>query len=168
VTSAAAGVHELIDGRILPLPPNGPAERAVIGRLVGLLAGTLPPSQMVVTGEIWACGTDRYVPDAMVIPAENTRSPFAGVPALVVEVLGGDRARDLVVKQQRYARTGLRSLWLVDPVQGWLAAADFGDPRDASATDLDEDTPSVRVDVGGTPVTLQRAALFGAEFSPGA
>jgi len=40
---------------------------------------------------------------------------FEGVPDIVVEVLSGDRRRDLVRKRQLYAEAGVREFWIVDP-----------------------------------------------------
>jgi Uma2 family endonuclease len=68
-----------------------------------------------VAGWGWAVGEDEFVPDVMVYPPTQESVRFTGTPRLVVEVLSGNRAGDLVVKANRYAAAGLADYWVVDP-----------------------------------------------------
>jgi Uma2 family endonuclease len=72
-----------------------------------------------------------YAPDAMVVRPDNpvpcqAHHDYAGVPDLVVEILGGDpkgRRVDRREKRRNYALRGIPHYWLVDPDAGvvtWL------------------------------------------------
>ena len=59
------------------------------------------------------------VPDLAIVLRENT-GIFAGgyaegPPDLVVEILSGNRSRDLVYKRRVYGEAGVREYWVVDP-----------------------------------------------------
>ena len=63
----------------------------------------------------WKPGPDAFVPDVMVHPRTDETTYFTGSPWLLVEVLSGHRANDLVRKADKYAAAGAAHYWVVDP-----------------------------------------------------
>ena len=61
---------------------------------------------------------------------------FEGVPDIVVEVLSGDRRRDLVRKRQLYAEAGVREYWIVDPRNDSVTLLELRDSEYAERAEL--------------------------------
>ena len=61
---------------------------------------------------------------------------FEGVPDIVVEVLSGDRRRDLVRKRQLYAEAGVREYWIVDPRNDTITLLELRDEEYAERSVL--------------------------------
>ena len=78
------------------------------------LEAVLPESFDVVAGWAWQPGSEQFVPDVMVFHATDESDRFTDSPALIVEVLAGNRAADLVLKTTKYAAAGLTHFWVVD------------------------------------------------------
>ena len=86
----------------------------VCHRLVNALEAVLPESFDVVAGWAWQPGSEQFIPDVMVFHATDESDRFTDSPALIVEVLAGNRAADLVLKTTKYAAAGLTHFWVVD------------------------------------------------------
>ena len=82
-------------------------------------------------------------PDIVVILAG--RSDVAGVvhvegvPDLVVEILSTDRGRDLTLKREMYADSGIREYWIVDPRDDTVTALELRNGHYLQRTVLDAD-----------------------------
>ena len=80
-------------------------------------------------------------PDIVVILAG--RSDVAGivhvegVPDIVVEILSTDRGRDLTLKREIYADSGIREYWIVDPRDDTVTALELRNGRYTQRAVLD-------------------------------
>ena len=146
---------EFIDGRLRVRPQASRRHQKVALTLAAALRSALPPGYDVTLAWAWKAGNDEFIPDVMVHPATEEDSRFTGVPALVAEVLSGDRGEDLELQQVKYAAAGLAHLWIVDPVAGTLdvlrgAGGGFRSVRRlavaGSPADVDFGVASVRLD----------------------
>jgi Uma2 family endonuclease len=153
--------YEYIDGRLVVAPfPTGPHAR-VIMRLTVALGAVLPESHLVLSHFGWKPGRDEFGPDLMVIPADaGDDKRFTGVPDLVVEVLSTNRADDLVVKMQKYARYGAPRYWVVDPALRSVLALELRDDLYVPVAELNEENPSATLDFGLGVLEITRATIF--------
>jgi Uma2 family endonuclease len=104
---------EYIDGRLMMTPAPSRAHQ-ICQRLVPVLQGAVHQAE-VTLGWGWKPRADEFVPDLMVHPVTDENIRFTGMPLLVVEVLSGNRADDLVGKATKYDALGLSDYWVVDP-----------------------------------------------------
>ena len=105
---------ESADVAVSATRPPTRQHQQVCHRLVNALEAVLPESFDVVAGWAWQPGSEQFVPDVMVFHATDESDRFTDSPALVVEVLAGNRAADLVLKTTKYAAAGLTHFWVVD------------------------------------------------------
>ncbi len=106
---------EYVDGRLVMSPSPTQRHQQLCSRLIRLLETAVPAGVSVIGAWAWKPADDEFIPDVMVYPATIEAARFTGMPLLVIEVLSGDRADDLVVKSNKYASLGLRNYWIVDP-----------------------------------------------------
>jgi Uma2 family endonuclease len=116
--------QELIDGELILTPSPYIRHQEVSGRLFYSIFHHLqshPDGRVfdnvdVVLGEL-----DVVVPDVVFVGRDReeiiTRERLTAAPALVVEVLSSDAARDRKRKRDLYARAGVPEYWIVDPEQ---------------------------------------------------
>jgi Uma2 family endonuclease len=115
--------YEVIDGTLYvsPFPKTG-HQRAVT-QLVTLLTQHVLETG---TGEVFTSGLkvvlDEYTgvgPDVVYVAKDHAEAiredGYYGPPALVVEVLSSKPSLDTKVKRAKYARSGIRYYWIVDP-----------------------------------------------------
>lgn len=134
--------HEIIDGRHYVTPaPFSPHQR-VVGNLYYLLRSFLEERPL---GSVWLAPLDVLLslhdivePDLILMTRATeerilTEKHIRGTPDILIEVLSrGTRSRDLGIKKTRYALTGVREYWVVDPAEGSirvhrLAGEDYGE-----------------------------------------
>lgn len=117
---------QYIDGRLLVTArPVREHQRAAF-RLAVVLDGVLPEGWEVTPEWAWKPGADEFGPDLLVHPTTQESARFTGRPALVVEVLSGNRRNDLVRKWHLYAEAGLPHYWLLDVGEASLSAWRLG------------------------------------------
>jgi Uma2 family endonuclease len=99
---------EFIGGRLRVRPQASRRHQRVTLALATTLAEAIPPGYDVTPAWAWRVGDDEFVPDVMVHAATDEDARFTGVPALVVEVLAGDRHEDLALHRSKYATARMR------------------------------------------------------------
>jgi Uma2 family endonuclease len=115
---------ELIAGELYVTPAPRPDHQRALQRLFRALA---PFAERHERGEVFVAPVDVYLPtgdivqpDLVLVEAGQSGivgdDAIHGVPALLVEVLSRSHPeRDRIVKRDRYAASGVREYWLVDP-----------------------------------------------------
>ncbi len=122
------GPCELVDGRIVPMPPTGGEHGRIEGNVSEALKGFVRSLQLgrVLVGEVGIY--TRRNPDRVratgVLFISNERyarqpDPLGYLevaPELVVEILSpGDRAMETMQKLREYFAIGVKVVWVVDP-----------------------------------------------------
>jgi Uma2 family endonuclease len=141
--------YELIDGELYVSPCPSTAHQNVIRVLLLLLGshirqhglGRIFPSGLkVVLDEPTGVG-----PDLVYISKARLHALLAdgyhGAPELLVEVLSSKPALDVLIKKQKYARSGMPHYWIIDP-----------DRRSVHAYELEGDRYSLRAEATGESV----------------
>jgi Uma2 family endonuclease len=105
---------EYIDGRLAVSPSPSRRHQKACTRLVAELERVLPATHDVAMAWSWTTGTDEFIPDVMVHEVTTESARFTGIPALLIEVLSGNRQDDLVLKRRKYALAGVPHYWVVD------------------------------------------------------
>ena len=116
--------YEVIDGELYRTPAPTPYHQSVVKRLGFLLdthvAGAGAGEVFISPCDVVLSRFDVLQPDIFFI--STGRMPVIGekyisdAPDLVVEVLSpGTRKRDRFIKSKRYARFGVREMWIADP-----------------------------------------------------
>ena len=122
---------ELIDGEIFMTPgPFVPHQRVVLNLAVEIRAfarARMLGETLLSPMDVHLPSGDIVEPDLVFVRRENLaiiQDWIRGAPDLLIEVLSPSHPeRDLIVKRDLYARTGVREYWIVDPsdhsVQAW-------------------------------------------------
>jgi len=133
---------ELLDGRLIAMPPIGPAHLHGVNRLVDLIAERLyeldpRPARLSVQNPIRLSDTSEPEPDVVLLRADapEDRTPTAADVLLLVEVADTSADYDRTVKLSRYATAGVPECWIVDLEQGVVDVA----------RDPDDDTYGTRI-----------------------
>ena len=150
---------EYINGALVVSPFLTVRHAFVIQQLIVTVGAVLPPDLVALTHLAWKPGKDEYGPDVIVVPrAAIGEQCFTGMPPLIVEVLSGNRAADLVVKVQKYAAAGAPRYWIVDLREEELVALSLRDGIYEPAATLGADNPVAELEVAGVsvPVDLNR------------
>jgi Uma2 family endonuclease len=152
---------EYIDGQIVMTPfPTG-RHAVTIFELQAALKAILPPTLAAVSHTGWKTGGDEFGPDVMIVPRASLEEPhFEGTPQLVIEVVSTNRATDLVVKVQKYARAGAPRYWIVDLRDRTLTALVLVDGLYEVAAQLDDDHPVADLETGAGSITLSLPDLL--------
>jgi Uma2 family endonuclease len=128
--------HQVVVGRLHLALGNYLASRPQLGRVF------LSPLDVVLSHY------DVVEPDLLFVSGDQfdilTEKNIWGAPALVIEVLSkSTRRRDETIKQDLFARTGVREYWLVDPerntVRVFRRASDDGFARSADLSRREDD-----------------------------
>ena len=123
--------YELVDGILLVSPAPTPVHQAVIGELFVLLRAACPKHLKVFVSPLdWQ--PDHFTslqPDVLVVARDDIGAKNITRPLpLAVEVLSpSTRRQDRVLKFSKYADSGVRSFWVVDPVEQSLITYDLVD-----------------------------------------
>ncbi|MCI2239003.1 Uma2 family endonuclease [Paenibacillus sp. TRM 82003] len=111
--------YEYVDGHLVVNPSPSFRHQMISVNLLVALRGVLPGTHRAVPTWAWKPARDEFIPDVMVCAIADVEAGgparFTGTPALVVEVLSGNRGDDLVRKATKYAAAGLPHYWIVDP-----------------------------------------------------
>ncbi|BAC90605.1 Uma2 family endonuclease [Gloeobacter violaceus] len=112
---------ELLQGRILSMPPQGPLHAAVVRRLLqALLALGYPLGQLLSEQPIALSADSEPVPDVFLVEPDPEGLDYEGghpTPdrvLLVIEVAASTLAADLSIKARAYAAAGIPRYWVVD------------------------------------------------------
>lgn len=139
---------EYVDGAALVTPPPSYGHQKVCQRLTRLLEDACGGRLDVVAAAGWELrpGAAVRVPDVMVLDEEPAGTRVTATPLVVVEVVSGNRADDLVRKSTEYLEAGVSQYWIVDPrdrcidvfanESGWQVRARVHDDQPAAAIDL--------------------------------
>jgi Uma2 family endonuclease len=118
---------ELLDGRILSMPPQGPLHAAVVRRLLRALQALGYPLGQLLTEQPIALSSDSEpVPDVFLVEPDPAGLDYEGghpTPdrvLLVVEVSVTTLTADLTLKANSYALAGIPLYWVVDVVNAKL------------------------------------------------
>jgi Uma2 family endonuclease len=151
--------YELIDGVLLVSPAPGLAHQRAVGRLARILDDACPDELEAILGPfaVQPDDSNELQPDVLVARRSDlTEKNLPKAPVIVVEVFSpNSRLVDANLKRAAYARLGVPSCWLVDPVKPSvtvLALREDGDYWQAAQ-------------VGGNEV-LTADAPFPVRFSP--
>ena len=120
------GPCELIDGRIVPMPPTGGEHGTIEGNIAFILQELVRPRALgwVLTGEVGIYtrrNPDRIRAADVAFVAKNQVDEIPSgflefPPELVVEIVSpNDRWQDIRQKIDEYFATGIRTLWIVEP-----------------------------------------------------
>ncbi len=122
--------YELVDGRLIPMPPTGLSHGYTEARVAWILGSYLRehPAGILVTGEVGFVlrrdpDTVRAADVAFIraerLPPEGLPTGFfEGAPDLAVEILSPtDRYADLLYKVSQWLEAGTRQVWVVDPAR---------------------------------------------------
>jgi len=107
---------ELIDGEIVQMSPKGVAHEVLKTRLMLFWADSRTPDVLFTTETTFHLDEHSYLePDFVFYESEVGLQGLNGETALLaVEVADSSLAYDLGLKQQIYARYGVRELWVID------------------------------------------------------
>ncbi|BAC88523.1 Uma2 family endonuclease [Gloeobacter violaceus] len=112
---------ELLEGRIIAMPPQGPLHASTVRRLLNaLLALGLRMDRLLIEQPITLGENGEPVPDITVVePDPENRFYAGGHPGanrvlLVIEVSDSTLDYDLGEKRGAYARAGIGEYWVVD------------------------------------------------------
>ncbi|WP_163570295.1 Uma2 family endonuclease [Fodinicola feengrottensis] len=112
--------YELIDGTLIVSPAPGWRHQTVAGELFVVLRAARPDGFVVVAAPFAVQPSDstELQPDVLVGRFDDfTEKNLPVAPLLVVEVLSPSTAlNDLNYKKAAYARMGVASYWVIDPV----------------------------------------------------
>ncbi len=106
---------EYIDGALVMSAAPTFRHQQIARRIANLLDPQLPAGIVAIEGWGWKPTADEFVPDVMVVDVPEDGTRLLDVPYLAVEILSSDRAADMIRKARKYATTGLRHYWIVDP-----------------------------------------------------
>jgi Uma2 family endonuclease len=127
---------ELIEGDLFMSPSPNRFHQDILVRLTGMIWAYLQTKPL---GKVYAAPFDVtltdlnvYQPDISYFSKSRytslTEHGADGAPDLVVEILSpGSVKRDLGVKKEIYARTGVEELWSVDPVKRTITVYQLGE-----------------------------------------
>jgi Uma2 family endonuclease len=124
---AHPGRCELIDGEIIDMAPTGFQHGRAVAQIARLLANHMAANQrtdIVLSGDPGFVIDEQNVraPDVAVVDAETAkRAPTRGfphfVPRLAVEVVSpGDTHTEVKTKARMWIASGVRVVWVVDPM----------------------------------------------------
>jgi Uma2 family endonuclease len=105
---------EYIEGAFVVSPSPTRRHQNIERRLAALIESALPDGVSITQAWSWKPGNDEFIPDLMVFDDTDEDIRYTGIPHLVVEVLSGDRAADLLRKASKYAALGVPRYWVVD------------------------------------------------------
>jgi Uma2 family endonuclease len=127
---------ELIEGDLIMSPSPDRFHQDILGRLFGPMWAYLASHPV---GKVYAAPFDVTLTDLNVFQPDLcyfSKSRYTsltahgadGAPDLVVEILSpGSMKRDLGVKKEIYARTGVEEFWCVDPVKRTITVFQLGE-----------------------------------------
>ena len=122
--------YELVDGVLLVSPAPRPRHQIVLAELVHALAAACPSDLYVLPAPVDVRRGPRtsVQPDVMVVRRDSIELDAAAVdpPLLAVEVLSpSTRDVDQGLKRLTYARLGIPSYWVVEPLEPSLLALEL-------------------------------------------
>ncbi|BCJ38167.1 hypothetical protein Athai_56700 [Actinocatenispora thailandica] len=154
--------YELFDGMLVVSPAPLPAHQSAVSELHVLLHAGCPPDLQVFVAPL-NYQPDRFTsaqPDLLVAQREHGEEHDVRRPLqLAVEVLSpSTRRKDLTVKRETYARTGVAAYWIVDPDKESIRVLEL---TDGAYEQVGEVTGDERLTVEHPfPVTLHPASLL--------
>jgi Uma2 family endonuclease len=125
--------YELFDGMLVVSPAPVPAHQSAVVELLALLHAACPRELKVFVAPL-DYQPDRFnsaQPDLLVVHREDVGEKSIQRPLqLAVEVLSpSTKRKDLTVKLETYARTGVAAYWIVDPEKETIRVLELIDGR---------------------------------------
>lgn len=107
---------ELVEGEIVPMPPQGPLHQNLQNRLGRQLTLALADRFWVAQGSTLILPDNTALdPNICVYPLDLQAEDLAGEKvALVIEIAVSSKRYDLGLKAELYARMGVLELWVVE------------------------------------------------------
>ena len=161
------GVWDLADGELYEMPPPTYDHQNLIDYLVRMINNFLDTTDPLLGTIVSGIGvilseTRAPTPDAVFLRSERAHlihgSFVEGVPDLVLEVLSGDRARDLVLKRGWYHDARVPEYWIMDPVNDTIEALQWSEAGYVSRAVLGRSDVLTTATIPG--FELQLHALF--------
>lgn len=121
---------ELIEGRVVEMPPQGPKHFVATTKVYEVLRRIAPPGYFVPpTPQLRLGEGSAPMPDACIVPGriEDYRHAVPTSAILVVEVSDTTLADDRLDKASLYASAGLQDYWIVNCVDEVVEV--YRDPR---------------------------------------
>lgn len=109
---------ELLYGRIVEMPPQGPLHDGTIDILSDLLRDRLGGRARVRVQASFLAPDSVPIPDIVVVPPGDYRDRHPDEAYLVVEVSQSSLRRDRGPKARLYAQSGVPEYWIVDVAGG--------------------------------------------------
>lgn len=123
--------YELLDGVLLVSPAPGTKHQKVALRLGALLEATAPEGMetFVAPYAVRSSVHTELQPDVLVAREEDLTDKYLfGAPLLAVEVLSPSTALiDINMKKAAYQRMGVRSYWVIDPIDARVTVFELND-----------------------------------------
>lgn len=151
--------HEYIEGCLVVNPRRTGEHQVALRRLTRLLEDAAAPGYEVYDEWAWKPERDEWGPDIMVCPRQRAAVRFTGTPELIVEILSSNRARDLVMKANRYAAAGLPRYWVLGPEALVITAFELREGAFVEVANAEADD-TVTLDFGVGTVTLNLRQLM--------
>ena len=149
---------EYIDGALVVSPLPTRRHQQCARRLANLLEQFVPEGYVVVESWGWKPTADEFGPDVMITPPTDEQARFTGTPALVVEILSTEPARDLIRKLRKYSEAGLERYWVIDPETPELIVFQR---RDGVLIETARHVGSATLDIGVASVDVDLPSLTG-------
>lgn len=150
---------EYIDGTLVVGPRPDKFHQRAARRFANQLEEACASQAEVDVQCGWKPAADEFVPDIMVVPPNDERARFTGLPHLVVEILSSNRSHDLVRKATKYALLGAPRYWILDPSDVTLIAFGLREGAYEEVARVTGDA-TARLDFGVGIIEVRPSALF--------
>ena len=140
--------YQLVEGELLMAPAPNRFHQRIITNLVLLLGAHSRAAGIgdvyIAPFDVYLGENDVYQPDLIFVSKERLHiladDGAHGAPELVIEVISPSNAQlDKKRKRGVYARTGVKELWLVDPILLQIHLYDFAKNATKAVRIVDED-----------------------------
>jgi len=109
---------ELLDGRLVQMPPPGPNHASIVKKLNAHFGGLQPSIIVSVQDPLRLDETNQPLPDVALLRFREdyyaSAHPTGTDALLVVEVADSSRGKDIGIKAALYASHGVPEYWVVD------------------------------------------------------
>lgn len=140
--------YQLVEGDLVSEPAPNRYHQDIVGNLASLLGGFVRDRGLgkvyFAPFDVYLAEHDVYQPDLLFVSNERrhilTDDGARGAPDLVVEIVSPATAQlDKTRKRRIYAQTGVKELWLVDPILRQVHRYDFHRNPTRPVRIIDED-----------------------------
>jgi Uma2 family endonuclease len=160
---------ELIEGRVVEMPPQGPRHYVATGKTYEALRRVTPPGHHIPPTPQLRLSESAPLPDCCIVPGriEDYQAAVPTTAILVVEVSDSTLADDRLDKGSLYASAGIRDYWIVNLVDNVLQV--YRDPRPDATQPSGSGYATVTVHPRGdsvSPLLIPTASVAISDFFP--